>query len=220
MITTDSLKLFLVDDHPLLRKGIKSLLEEEEGMEVCGEAGTAEDALTGMRELYPDVALVDLTLPGIDGIELVKRARAQFPEMKLLVVSLHDESIYAERALKAGANGYIMKRAGTEELIQAVRKVASGEIYVSANLSDRVLRQFAGDLDTELPENSLSDRELQVFRLVGDGMSTREVAGRLHLSIKTVEAHRANIMKKLGVDSAPQLVKRAVEWVILHDRRA
>ncbi|MDP6355379.1 MAG: response regulator transcription factor [Planctomycetota bacterium] len=220
MITTDSLKLFLVDDHPLLRKGIKSLLEEEEGMEVCGEAGTAEDALTGMRELYPDVALVDLTLPGIDGIELVKRARAQFPEMKLLVVSLHDESIYAERALKAGANGYIMKRAGTEELIQAVRKVASGEIYVSANLSERVLRQFAGDLDTELPENSLSDRELQVFRLVGDGMSTREVAGRLHLSIKTVEAHRANIMKKLGVDSAPQLVKRAVEWVILHDRRA
>jgi len=208
-------KVFLVDDHAVVRQGLTALIEQEEDLFICGEAESAEDALKALGATAPDVCVVDLSLTGIDGIEFVKRARARFPDLRMIILSMHDETLYAERALRAGAMGYIMKRESTEKLLKAIRQVLAGEVSVSERTSGRVLRRLVGG-DSEVKISAveaLTDRELGIFRLIGEGLGTRQIADRLHLSIKTIESHRANIMRKLDLSASTELVRRAVQWM-------
>jgi len=180
---------------------------------VCGEAGNAEQALESIRMLRPELVLVDVTLPGKPGLEFIKDLATLFPEVLVLVVSMHDESLYAERALRAGARGYLMKSAGGEELIKAIRQVFTGQVYVSPNLSARLLDSLSGSRRRPLGVlNMLSDREFEVFQLIGEGLTTNEIGSRLHISGKTVETHRLHIRDKLGLRTPPELTKYAVRW--------
>ena len=207
-------RVFLVDDHPLLRHGIAESLSDEPDMLVCGEAGAAAQAMAAIAQAKPDVVIVDISLPGRDGIELVKDLKAQFHTLLILVLSMHDESLYAERALRAGAVGYIMKSAATETLIQAIRKARSGEIVVGQRLVNRMLNQIAsGTHETSTPLDCLTDRELEIFRLLGRCRLRREIAQQLHLSVKTIESHQSNMREKLGLSSIIQLRKLAAEFL-------
>lgn len=208
-------RILVVDDHPVMRWGYIALINEEPDLEVCGEAGDAEEALRMMEDVEPDLALVDVSLEGMNGIELTKHIVAEHPGTLVLVVSMHDESLYGERSLRAGARGYLMKRDARTRVVDAIRRVLSGGFYVSEELSTQILTQFhgrPGHRGTSTVE-TLSDRELEVFELVGRGRSTRDIAELLHISPKTVESHRNRIKDKLAVDSMPELMRKAVQWV-------
>ena len=179
--------VFLVDDHPAMRQGLKVLIDQEKDLAVCGEAGDIPSAITGIQRTRPDIAIVDLTLKDSSGLELVKDLKIRFPALPVLILSMHNETLYAERSIRAGARGYIMKEATTENIITAIRRVLSGDIYLSADISSTILKKMAGFQTGETdPVETLSDRELEVFKFIGEGLRTRDVADRLHLSVKTV----------------------------------
>jgi DNA-binding NarL/FixJ family response regulator len=211
----DATRVLIVDDHPLLRKGVGQLIGQERDLVVVGEAEDAQNAITAIENTKPDVALIDITLNGTSGIELLKNVKARFPKLKMLVLSMHDESVYAHRALRAGACGYIMKQEGSERVLTALRKVLQGEVYLSERLGSRMLHSLVNNRAslTRSPVEELSDRELEVFSLIGQGHGTRAIAERLHLSIKTIESHRAHIKEKLGLQTAAELVHHAIQWV-------
>lgn len=207
--------ILIVDDHPLVRKGIRSLLEHEADFEVAGEASNRGEVLDILRRKLPHLILLDISLQGSDGIEVTKAIRSEFDHVPVLIVSMHDETLYAERALRAGANGYIMKHEMAENVIKAMRQVLDGKIYVSDNMRQKVLRDLTqpNAEAASTPMERLSDRELEVFRLIGEGRGTREIAESLHLSIKTIETYRAHIKDKLSIRSAAELARAAVNWV-------
>ncbi len=207
-------RVLIADDHPIVRQGLRRLIEQEDDLRVCGEAETVRDAKTAIRELQPDVVVIDISLRQGDGIELVKDTRAHYPSMPLLVLSMHDEAIYAERMLSAGANGYIMKQAASDQFLLALRRVLEGGIYVSEAVSNAMIQKFAAgsSYQSTNPIDGLSNRELQVLQMIGKGRSTREVADTLNLSVKTVESHRQRIKRKLGLGTGAQLVQYAVNW--------
>lgn len=205
----------IVDDHPVFRHGISALINAENDLIVCGEAASSPAALEAMRTLNPDVALLDISLPGTNGIELIKLMKAEHPKLPLLMLSMHDESLYALRALKAGALGYVMKAEALTHVLDALRKVLEGEIYVSPRLSERLIFQAIQSVDgaSGSPVDRLSDRELEVLELLGRGFGTKEIASELHLSVKTIETHRAHIKEKLGFRDAGEMVRFAIDWV-------
>ena len=209
-------KIIIVDDHPVMRKGLAQTLNEEVDLEVTEEAGSAEEALGRLEATDVDLAVVDISLEGgMSGIELIKHMQHRWPQVKVLVVSRHDESLYAERAIRAGARGYVMKLRASDDIVKAVRQVLDGRIYVSGEIKDRLLMGMAtGGKDVMAsPLELLSDRELEVFELTGRGLSTREIAERLHLSPKTVESYRARTKTKLNLETATELMQHAVRWV-------
>lgn len=207
--------VLIVDDHPVFRHGIASLINAEADLVVCGEAANAQLALAAMRSLKPDVALLDISLPGTNGVELIKLMKAEQPKLPLLVLSMHDESLYALRALRAGALGYVMKAEALNHVLTALRKVLKGDIYVSEKFSERLIFKAIQSIDGGLgsPVDKLSDRELEVLELLGRGFGTREIANELHLSVKTIETHRAHIKEKLGFKDAGEMVRFSIEWV-------
>jgi len=202
-------RVLIVDDHPVVRQGIKLMINAEPDLEICGEAQTEQEARRLVRELRPDAMLVDLSLEQGDGFNVVRDVHAHFPEIRVLVLSMHDEAVYAERLLAQGASGYIMKQAATEQLITALRAVLLGERFVSDSL-----RRNIGERRAEEGGQSsrLSTRELQVISLIGQGLGTREIAANLSLSVKTVETHRLTIKRKLALDTNAQLVQYAIKW--------
>ena len=215
-------QVFVVDDHPIVRNGLTQLLNREADLSVCGEAGEAQNALGVIVEARPDVLILDISLNGPDGLDLLKEIREFMPDLPVLVLSMHDESIYAERALRAGANGYIMKHEASEKVLLAVRRILNREVYVSDQVSETMLRQYVGRSSdvTHSPIEDLTDRELEVFRMIGEGHGTREIAEKLHLSVKTVETYQAHIKEKMSFRSARQLVQHAIQWVINEKKSA
>jgi DNA-binding NarL/FixJ family response regulator len=205
--------VFIVDDHPLLRRGLALLINREQDLAVCGEAEEAETAMTEIAAKKPDILIVDISLNGPDGLDLLKSLRTLYPSLPVLILSMHDESIYAERALRARANGYIMKQEATEKVLVAVRRILGGEIYLSDRMANKLLHQYVSgapaDMNSRL--SALSDRELEVFRLIGEGRSTRQIAEKLHLSVKTVETYQAHIKEKLSLQSGRELVQHAIQ---------
>jgi len=204
-----------VDDHPMMRQGLGQLIDAEGDLKVLAEADNAGQALNAVAKQKFDLALVDISLPDKNGLELIKDLRTLNPDLPILVVSMHDELIYAERVLRAGARGYIMKQEGGQKFLLAIRRVLGGQVYVSEKMSARILENFSGHPvgSVESPVRRLSDREFEVFQLIGQGVATSEIALRLHLSVKTVEVHRANIKQKLGLNTATELVRYAVRWL-------
>ena len=196
-------RVLIVDDHPIVRQGLRRVMENEDDLTVCGEAETARDARTAIKELNPDVVIADISLKQGDGIELVRDVRAHYPQLPILVLSMHDETIYAERMLSAGANGYIMKQAASDQFLISLRRVLDGNIYVSEAVGNNMIQKFAagGAYISANPIDRLSNRELQILHMIGKGMSTRETAHSLNLSIKTVESHRQRIKRKLNLST-------------------
>ena len=211
--------ILILDDHPMTRYGMARLIEQEPDLAVCGEAESAPRALAAVKALKPRLVLADLSLPGGEGLEFIKDMRALHPEVAVLVVSMHDETLYAERALRAGARGYIMKNEGGEKLVEAIRQVLQGNTYLSQSMSGRVLDIFSTRrrrADGSLLDK-LTDREFEVFRLMGQGLTTHEIGERLRLSTKTVETHRIHVRQKLQIKSGPALLKYAVRWAGTQD---
>ncbi len=207
-------KVFLVDDHPIMRQGLAQLINHEPDLVVIGEANDATTGLVGIFDLKPDLVIIDISLPGKNGLELIKEIRGQQKTVALLVHSMHDESLYVERVLRAGAQGYIMKQEGARRVIEAVRKVLAGEIYVSQAMSGKILEIFSGRRPvSEDPVEGLSDRQFEIFQMIGKGRGTRAIADDLGVSVKTVDAHRANIKEKLQLQSGNELIRYAVRWV-------
>jgi DNA-binding NarL/FixJ family response regulator len=207
-------RILIVDDHPMMRQGLAQLISSEPDLAVCQEADTAGQALDMVAARKPDLVLLDISLPDRNGLELIKDIHVFCPEVLILVVSMHDETLYAERVLRAGARGYIMKQEGGKKLMAAIRQVLNGQIYVSEKMSAKILEIFSGRRGEAggSPVERLSDREFEVFQLIGEGKGTRDIAGHLRLSVKTVEVHRANIKEKLKVKTATDLVRYAVRW--------
>src|ERR1700732_3940026 len=208
-------RILVVDDHPIVRQGLALLINREPDLVVCGEAEEAMGAMHVMASARPDVLIVDISLNGPDGLDLLKNIRTTHPTLPVLVLSMHDETIYAERALRAGANGYIMKQEATEKVLVAIRRILQGEWYLSERLTNTMLHHFAhGTLSKNSPIVGLTDRELEIFRLIGEGHSTRQIANELHLSVKTIESHQAHIQEKLALRNARELVQHAIEWTV------
>jgi len=205
-------RIFLVDDHPIVRKGLAQLIDSETDLSVVGQGEEAYQSLRAIREVKPDLVLVDVSLKDSDGIELLKELKAQTPELPVLVVSMHDESLYAERALRAGAGGYVMKQEPPETLLSAIRAVLAGEVYVSSKMGAALLQRMVGAKKGTgaLPMDRLTDRELEIFRMIGAGHSVKEIADKLFLSGKTVEAHREHIKQKLNIRSSAELLRFAI----------
>ena len=214
--TTIKKRVFVVDDHPIVRQGLALLINRETDLTVCGEAENAQAAMQMIAMNKPDILVVDISLDGPDGLDLLKNVRAHYPELPVLILSMHDESIYAERSLRAGAQGYIMKQEATEKVLVALRRILGHEIYVSERISSRMLQSYIGNSGTARPSSisDLSDRELEVFRLIGEGHSTRQIAEQLHISVKTVESYQAHIKGKLSLRSGRELVQHAIQWSI------
>ncbi|MFT5465803.1 MAG: DNA-binding NarL/FixJ family response regulator [Verrucomicrobiales bacterium] len=207
-------RILIVDDHPVMRFGLVSLINSNENLTVCGECGSACEAMEACQREAPDLALVDITLPDKNGLELVKDLRAWNEQLLILVVSMHEENVYAERALRAGARGYVMKEEAADKLVEAVGQVLAGGVYVSPKISARIVQQFADSGGSpESPIGRLTDRELEVFQQIGEGMASREIAAKLTISVRTVDAHRAHIKEKLGLRDATELMHQAVKWV-------
>lgn len=208
-------RVLLVDDHPFMRAGLGQLIGSQPDLVVGGEAGNPAEALQALARQRPDLILTDLTMPGRSGLEFIKDLRAAHPDIPILVVSMHDEAVYAERVLRAGARGYIMKEAGGENLLGAIRQVLRGEVYVSHKMSARILEDLSGrrPRGSTSPIERLTDREFEVFQLIGQGKGTREIAAELHLSPKTVDVHRSHVKEKLGLRDATALIRHAVRWV-------
>jgi len=211
-------RLLLVDDHPVLREGFAQLISIEPDLQVCGQTGNSVRALYDIGELKPDLVILDIALKGCNGIELIKRIKAVYSELAILAFSVHDESLYAERALRAGARGYVMKQSSTAEVITAIRRVLRGERYLSRRMHERMIEKISdGPRSSEgssgLDLERLSDRELEVLQLIGNGFGTREIAEKLHLSGKTVETYRAHIKQKLNLRNNLELIRMAMESV-------
>lgn len=211
-------RILIVDDHPVVRSGLRMLIDDEPDLFVCGEAGDADEAIRVLDAQKPDLVIVDLSLKGSSGLELIKRIKSRESGSKMLVSSMFDESLYAERVLNAGALGYVSKQEAMEKVIEAIRCVLSGRVYLSAAMSDRMLHRLTRDhqVPERSPVETLSDRELEVFEAIGRGRTTGEIAAHLHLSVKTVETHREKIKAKLGLKSAAELYQYAVRWVLEH----
>jgi DNA-binding NarL/FixJ family response regulator len=215
LTSAEAKRIVIVDDHPLFRKGLEQLIHSDQKFAICGEAGNAAEAMDVIRRLHPDLAIVDLSLPGANGIELIKNIRAEFPKLTILVLSMHDESLYAVRALRAGAQGYVMKHEAMANVIQAIQEVLSGRPYLSPAMAAQVITKFAyGHVEGEPdPTERLSDRELEILELIGKGAEVRQIAKLLHLSPKTVETHRAHIKEKLQLKNSREVARFALQWV-------
>ena len=208
-------RILIVDDHPVVREGLRGLIDSQDDMQVCGEAATVESAMQLLRELTPDAMIVDISLGKESGLDLIQQARAQLPTLALLVLSMHDEMIYAERALRSGAGGYVMKQEAAAQVITALRCVLEGRMFVSPAVTERLLNTLARPASSR-PNYSvdrLTNRELEVFRLIGTGVTSAEIATHLHISRKTVETHRTRIKEKLGASTAAELVIQAATWL-------
>jgi len=208
-------RVFVVDDHPIVRQGLSQLINREPDMMVCGEADNARTALDALDPSKPDILIVDVSLEGPDGIDLLKTIRSRDAKLPVLMLSMHDESLYAERALRAGANGYIMKQEATDRVLTAIRQILAGEVYVSERMAQKMVHQFIGrsGVARRSAIEELTDRELEVFRLIGQGHGTRQIAEELHLSVKTVESYYAHIKEKLSLKNSREMVQHAVQWV-------
>jgi DNA-binding NarL/FixJ family response regulator len=214
-------KVFLVDDHPLVREWLTQLIHRENDLEVCGEAEDVPDAVARIEQTRPDIVIADISLKKTHGLELVKDLQSRLPSLPVLILSMHDESLYAERVLRAGAKGYITKQEATKKILFAIRQVLSGQIYVSEAMATRMLHKLVLGRQQEhsSPIERLTDRELEVFQLIGKGEGTRRIAEELHLGIKTVESYRARIKEKLKLTDGTQLLQQAILWVhSLQDR--
>lgn len=209
-------RILIVDDHPVVRQGLNQLISSEPDMELCGEARGVSEALRLVETTNPDLAVVDIALQDGSGIDLIKQIKANHENVKVLVSSMHDESLFAERAVRAGAMGYISKQEATEKIVKAIRHILGGKIYLSNHMVDRVLHDMVGPTHQaeKSPIERLSNRELEVFELIGQGLSTRMIAKRLHLSIKTIETHRESIKRKLNLETTLELIRYAVQWVL------
>jgi DNA-binding NarL/FixJ family response regulator len=208
-------KVFLVDDHPLVREWLTQLIQRENDLEVCGEADDAPEAVAAIEQCRPDIVIADISLKKSHGLELVKDLQSRSPSLPVLVLSMHDESLYAERVLRAGARGYITKQEATKRILQAIRQVLGGQIYVSEKMATRMLHKMVlgRQQDQSSPMERLTDRELEVFQLIGRGQGTRKIAEELHLGVKTVESYRARIKEKLKLTDGTQLLQQAIQWV-------
>jgi DNA-binding NarL/FixJ family response regulator len=208
-------RILLVDDHPMMRAGLAQLINKQPDMEIGSEAGTPAEAMSALSASNPDLLLTDLTMPGRSGLEFIRDIHALHPDLPILVVSMHDELLHAERVLRAGARGYIMKEAGGEKLLAAIRQVLSGQAYVSEKMSATLLDKLSGrkPRGSNSPIEKLSDREFEIFQLIGQGRSTRDIAKQLHISPKTVDVHRGHIKEKLELKDATSLVRHAVRWL-------
>ncbi|MHC4112610.1 MAG: response regulator transcription factor [Planctomycetota bacterium] len=213
-------KVLIVDDHPIIRQGLSELINHEQDLIVCGHAEDAPEALGKIKESEPDMVIVDISLKETSGMELTKDIKAQYPNLPVLALSMHDEALYAERMLRAGAKGYIMKAEATENVVTAIRKILNGQIYVSDKMAAKMVRKLVGggpDVGASAIER-LSDRELEVFHLIGQGHGTRQIAERLHLSIKTIETYREHIKEKLNLADASELLQYAIQWTHSQDK--
>jgi len=209
-------RVLLVDDHPIVRQGLGLLIDREADLSVCGEADNSHSAFHAITTLRPDIVVLDISLSGPDGLDILKEIRMNTVDLAVLMLSMHDESIYASRAIRAGANGYIMKQEATEKVLVAIRRILQGEVYLSDRLTNSMLRQYvlgAAPAKTS-PLVSLSDRELEVFRLIGEGHGTRQIADELHVSVKTIESYQAHIKEKLSLKNSRELVQHAIEWAV------
>jgi DNA-binding NarL/FixJ family response regulator len=208
-------RIFLVDDHPIVITGFTLMLNGQADLEVCGTANSAEEALEKIPKAKPDLVITDVTLPGRNGLDLLRDLQAVMPDCRVLVVTMHDELLYAERALRAGARGYLMKEAGSEKMLAAIHQVLAGQVSVSERMQAKILSGMIGHHPkaNASPIEKLSDREFEIFRLLGEGKTTKEIADQLHLSHKTVAVHRGHIKEKLGITNANELVHQAVRWV-------
>ncbi|MFC1781619.1 response regulator [Planctomycetota bacterium] len=213
-------QVLIVDDHPVVRDGLTTIINHEQDLNVCGEADDAHEALKAVTELKPDVVIVDISLKSSDGIELTKNIKAGNSKLPVIVLSVHDESVYAERALLAGAKAYLMKDAVSENIVKAISTVLSGEIYVSNTISKKFLHKIARDKagTTKTPIENLSDREFEIFRLIGDGFKASQIAKQLHLSTKTIETYRSRIKEKLNLPNAPELLQYSIKWAKSQNR--
>jgi DNA-binding NarL/FixJ family response regulator len=213
-------QVLIVDDHPVIRDGLVTIINHERDLNVCGQAEDAYIALKAVAELKPDVVVTDISLKSSDGIELTKNIKARHPALPVIILSVHDESLYAERALLAGAKAYLMKDEVSENIIKAIRTVLNGEIYVSDTISKKFLHKIAGDKagTAKTPIESLSDREFEIFRLIGEGLKASQMAKQLHLSIKTIETYRSRIKEKLNLPNASELLQYSIRWAKSQDR--
>ena len=207
--------VLIVDDHPIVRQGLAQLINQEQDLVVCGQAEDAHEAIQAIREADPDMVIVDISLKDTSGVELIKDLKVQYPDLPVLTLSMHDEAVYGERALRAGARGYIMKQEATEKVVTAIRRVLAGEVYVSDGMAAQMVSKLVGGPSKKSgsPVERLSDRELEVFRMLGEGYNTREMAEILHLSVKTIETYRAHIKDKLALQDASELLRSAIQWV-------
>jgi len=212
---SEKVNIILVEDHPIFRKGLLQLINNETNLQVCGEAEESLEALKIIKNLKPEMVIIDITLKDRNGIELIKDLKTQLPDLIILVLSMHDEKLYAERALRAGAKGYIMKQEAPETIIKAINHVLNNNIYVSDHIATRIFSKMLEGKSTidSSPIDLLTDRELEVFQLIGEGFGTRQIANKLHISVKTIENHRAHIKDKLNLKSAIELVQQATLWV-------
>jgi DNA-binding NarL/FixJ family response regulator len=213
-------RVLIVDDHPAVREALALRIDRQNDLEVCGEAGDLGDALRLLAETRPDVAVVDITLKSGDGIDLIKRIKDRNKHVRILVWSMHSESLYAERALRAGALGYVNKDQATNTIVEAIRRVLTGKVYLSDAVAERLLHRAVGSEREEMsrsPLDVLADRELEVFRLIGQGIKTAEIAAQLHLSVKTIETYRDRIRKKLDLKDGAEMARRATQWVLDND---
>lgn len=209
-------RILIIDDHSLMRRGLRELIDRERDLEVCGEAESARTALDLLEQTKPNVVIMDLTLTDLHGLDLIGQVRSRYPDMRIVVLSMHDEKLYAERCLRAGASGYVEKRDAPEKVIRAIRSVLAGQVYISDDLAHQILRRIVDQQQS--PESSpfarLSDRELQLLELIGQGLTTREIANHLHLSVKTVHTYRENLKAKLNLENVYQLMRFAVAWTL------
>ncbi len=208
-------KILLVDDHPMMREGLRQIIGNEPDLVVCGEAESAAEAVELFKSRQPELVLADITLPDKNGLELIKDLLAMDPKLSVLVISMHDENMYAERVLRAGGRGYIMKQAGGKKIMEGIRQVLSGQIYVSEKMSAKILEIFSGMRGgaSASPVENLTDREFEVFQLFGLGLGTKDIAAKLHISAKTVEVHRMNVKAKLKLKTAAELIRYTVQWI-------
>ena len=212
-ITAQKKRILIIDDHPMMREGLARLIGLEPDLIVNAEVENAHQALDTIAASRPDLVLADIDLPDKSGLEFIKDVQAMHPGLLVLVISMHDEALYAERVLRAGGRGYIMKQEGGKKIMEAIRQILGGKIYVSEKMSSKILEVFSGKNSSgNSPIGQLTDREFEVFQLIGQGKSTREIAAQLHISVKTVEVHRVNMKEKLKVATAPELVRYAVRW--------
>ncbi len=212
-------KVFIVDDHPIIRHGLTQLINQEEDLITCGEAEDGPQVMEAIEKLNPDIVLVDISLMSSNGLDLVVEIRGKYADLPLLMLTMHDETLYAERALRAGAQGYVMKQDPPEKVIEAIRRVLKKEIYLSESMTIKMLKKVAGGsvARKDSPAEVLSSRELEIFKLIGQGTGTREIAKKLDVSVKTVDAHRANMKKKLELKSGTELVQMAIKWVLTRE---
>jgi DNA-binding NarL/FixJ family response regulator len=208
-------KVLLVDDHPLVRRGVADVIAHESDLEICGEAADVAEAMLALERVRPDVVVIDLSLRSGHGIDLIEKIKVHDPRIKTLVSSMHDETLFAERVLQAGAMGYITKQEPPEALVRAIRQVLRGELYLSPRMTSRILHRVTGSPpQQESPIESLSNREIEVYEMIGQGLTIQQIAARLHLSPKTIETHREKIKQKLNLKSSTELNRRAVQWVL------